>query len=76
MMINLVGCSNQLLPPCVMLDSAYLEWLIKLELELKLERKDLLFVAFRQKQTSQAKNLVCLGVGYVYTNRRVSLAGY
>jgi hypothetical protein len=45
-------------------------------LKLKSEMKDLPFVAFWQKQTSQAKSLACLGVGLVYTNSRVSLAEY
>jgi hypothetical protein len=45
-----------------MLDSAHLKWLIKLELELKFESKDLLY-CFSAKQTPQAKSLACLGVG-------------
>jgi hypothetical protein len=42
---------------------AYLEWLINLNLKLKLESKDSLLDDFRQKQTLQAKSLACLGVG-------------
>ena len=45
---------------CYWID-ANVEWLIELELErLKSENKDLLFIAFRQKQIPQAKSLACL----------------
>ena len=42
---------------------------------LKLENKDILFVAFRQINPT-AKKPSCLGVGDVVITRRVSLAEY
>jgi hypothetical protein len=48
----------------------------QLELVLKLESKDLLFVAFQQKKPQGPNSLSCLEFGDVAITRRLSLAEY
>jgi hypothetical protein len=62
-MINIASFLIYMLPPCVMLDRCSSRMVNQTRiLKLKSEIKNLLFVAFRQKQTPQAKSLACLGV--------------
>jgi hypothetical protein len=75
-MMKHVGCLNIFHHVCLEID-AHLDWLNELEYwKIKHEIKNLLFVAFQQKENPRTLEPWMLSSQYLHTTSQVSLAEY